>query len=99
MTDYATACSLVLLLLCIALQSQFPTCSSFLVSQSTRNRYAHVLLEGGSDFMGDIARDRITIKSLAKLSTTSSSEKKTLDQFIPTSNFEVITNDMSEVPI
>ena len=49
--------------------------------------------------MGDIARDRITIKSLAKLSTTSSSEKKTLDQFMPTSNFEVITNDMSEVPI
>lgn len=40
--------------------------------------------------MGDIARDRVTIKSLAKLAATSSVEKGLLDQFKAPTNFEVM---------
>ena len=83
-------CTSLLVLLLFSLQNQFLSCHSYLVSQSVKMREFNLQCSDSSDFMGDIARDRVTIKSLAKLAATSSVEKGLLDQFKAPTNFEVM---------
>ena len=74
----------VLVAFCFLFHGLFLSCSGYHFPQQWRTRAAPVQ-QSDSDFMGDIARDRVTIKSLEKLSP----EEKKLDKFSAPSNFEV----------
>ena len=82
-------CTALLLLLFVSLQNHFFGCRGYAIFQSLNRGESHILSSDNSDFMGDIARDRVTIKSLAKLAAKSPVEKELLDQFEAPSNFEV----------
>lgn len=69
---------------CFLFHGLFLSCSGYHLPQQWRTRAAP-MQQSDSDFMGDIARDRVTIKSLEKLSP----EQKELDKFSAPSNFEV----------
>ena len=83
-------CTALLAILFISLQSHFFGCRGYSTFQSVKRGESHILSSDNSDFMGDIARDRVTIKSLAKLAAKSPIEKGLLDQFAAPSNFEVM---------
>jgi hypothetical protein len=74
----------VLVAFCFLFHGFFLSCSGYHLPQQWRTR-AGPVQQSDSDFMGDIARDRVTIKSLEKLSP----EEKKLDKFSAPSNFEV----------
>ena len=82
-------CTALLAILFISLQSHFFGCRGYSIFQPVNRGESHILSSDNSDFMGDIARDRVTIKSLAKLAAKSPVEKELLDQFEAPSNFEV----------
>ena len=87
MIDRTMTCRALLVMVLLSLDSR---CNSYLIPLKVRA--GSYLSSEGSDFMGDIARDRVTIKSLAKLSASSPEEKSKLDQFTPPTNFEVKRN-------
>lgn len=91
MSHRALVCIVLQIVLFLSFHDQCKQCHGYVVAPRVRDRGSYQLSDGGSDFMGDIARDRVTIKSLAKLSATSAEEKIKLDQFIPPTNFEVHT--------
>lgn len=71
-----------ILVLCTSLYYLPSCCDSYLL---TLQRLAHRSTALQSDFMGDIAREKVTLKSLAKFDA----DGRKQDEFTPPSNFEV----------
>ena len=71
-----------ILVLCTSLYYLPSCCDSYFL---TLQRLAHRSAALQSDFMGDIAREKVTLKSLAKFDA----DGRKQDEFTPPSNFEV----------